>query len=99
MTQIKLKDGSDLKARVGECYCYMRTFVINGIEALTDDFGTQFDTDPPERDFYYGCGNMQFIPKKSTTEVLDKYKITQAEYEQICKELDCLSFGSCSWCD
>lgn len=98
MTQTKLKDGSDLKAVVGECYCYMRTFVINGIEATVEDFGTQVDEEPDEENPYC-CGDMQFIPKESTVEVLNKYKITQAEYEQICKELDCLSFGSCAWCD
>lgn len=98
MTQTKLKDGSNLKAKVGECCCYMRTFEINGIKALQDDFGNQVDTEPDNADEYC-CGNMQFIPKESTVEVLNKYKITQAEYEQICKELDCLSFGFCSWCE
>lgn len=98
MKQIKLENGSDLIIGVGECYCYLAIFTINGINAAEDDFGHHIDIDTEAADDYC-CGNMQFIPKESTEEVLNKYEITQAEYEQICKELDCLSFGACGWCD
>lgn len=98
MKQIKLKDDSELIIAVGMCYCYLRIFRINNIDASEVDFGCHKDTSPEEAEPYC-CGNMQFIPKESTEEVLSKYKITQAEYEQICEELDCLSFGSCSWCE
>ena len=98
MKQIKLQNGSDLKIAVGKCYCYLPIFEINGATANVDDFGTQEDIEP-DTEYKYCCGNMQFIPKESTVEVLNKYKITQAEYEQICKELDCLSFGNCGWCE
>lgn len=98
MRRIKLQDGSDLKIEVGKHFCYLPIFIINGIQAKEEDFGTQTDIEPDE-EYPYCCGNMQFIPKESTAEVLNKYEITQAEYEQICKELDCLSFGSCGWCE
>lgn len=97
MKQITLNAGSDLLIAVGECYCYLRTFVINGVEADEEDFGTHKDIEPEIAE-EYACGNMKFIPKESTSDVLDKYKITQEEYDQICNELDCLSFGCCGWC-
>ena len=87
MKQITLKNGSNLLIKVGECYCYLREFVINGFEAIEEDFGTHKDIEPEIAEDY-ACGNMRFIPKKSTMEVLDKYKITQEEYEQICEELE-----------
>lgn len=83
-----------------KCYsalCELEKFKINGIEADHKDFGTKMDTSPALAEPYC-CYNMQFIPKLATQEVLDKYKINVEEYNQICKELDCLSFGYCHWC-
>ncbi len=80
-----------------KCLCSLIRFEINGIEARYEDFGDKYDTDT-ENAPYYGCGNMQFVPKLATQEILDKYGITVSEYNVICKELDCLSFGECSWC-
>lgn len=36
----------------------------------------------------YGCGDKHFDPKPSTKEVLDKYHITEKEYDTICNELE-----------
>lgn len=98
MKQIKLQNGSELIIEVGKCFCYLPIFKINRINANETDFGNQEDISPETAEPYC-CGDMQFIPKESTEEVLNKYKITQAEYEQICEELDCLSFGTCGWCE
>ena len=81
-----------------ECLCSLAVFKINGIEACYEDFGDKYDIEA-HRAPEYCCANMQFIPKLPTQEILDKYQITVDEYSQICKELDCLSFGSCGWCD
>jgi len=77
--------------------CELETFEINGIKAEYEDFGDKYDTNPEQAE-PYGCGNMQFIPRPSTKDVLKKYKITEDEYEEICSALSCLSFGSCGWC-
>ena len=86
-----------LKLEVYKCLCELEEFEINGIEANYEDFGDKYDTQPSLADDYC-CGNMQFVPKLATQEILDKYKINVDEYNQICEELNCLSFGSCGWC-
>lgn len=78
--------------------CELEVFTINDIEADYHDFGTKEDIDPESAE-PYGCGNMKFIPKEPSQEVLDKYKITEDEYNLICEKLDTeLSFGCCGWC-
>ena len=86
-----------LKLQCYGCLCELKAFEINDIKADYMDFRTKEDTDTynaPD----YGCGNMQFIPKPVTQKVLDKYQITVDDYNKICEELDCLSFGYCGWC-
>ena len=86
-----------LKLQCYGCLCELKVFEINDIKANYMDFGTKEDTDTynaPD----YGCGNMQFTPKLATQKVLDKYQITVDDYNKICEELDCLSFGCCGWC-
>lgn len=96
--QMTLKDGSELEYACATCYCYLPIFNINGIKAQVRDFGTQDDIDPENAEDY-GCGDMQFIPNTDPTEeILSKYLISRDEYKQVCKELDCLSFGCCGWC-
>lgn len=87
-----------LKLEVYKCLCALAEFEINGIKASYEDFGDKYDTQPSLANGYC-CGNMQFIPKLATQEILDKYKINVDEYNQICEKLNCLSFGSCGWCD
>lgn len=79
------------------CLCILDKFEINGIEADYEDFGSKEDR-APELAEPYCCGNMQFIPKLATQDILDKYNINVTEYNKICDELQCLSFGSCGWC-
>ena len=88
----------DLKLDVYDALCSCAEFKINGIHADYEDFGDKYDDDR-ENAQEYGCGNMHFHPKRSTPEILDKYKITVDEYNQIADELeDKLSFGCCGWC-
>lgn len=86
-----------LECKSFEALCELKVFKINGIDADYHDFGTKEDrgyTDTP-----YVCGNMKFEPILSTQKVLDKYKISVDEYNEICDSLDKeLSFGSCGWC-
>lgn len=78
--------------------CFLKVFKINGIKADSSDFGHQEDVDETNAPDY-GCGNMQFISKHATQDVLDKYDITVEDYNEILNELDrCLSFGYCDWC-
>lgn len=80
------------------CLCSLRKFVINNIDANYDDFGDKYDHNEDEAD-EYGCGDMRFDSRPPTKEILDKYKITEDEYYEICSELEeKLSFGYCGWC-
>jgi hypothetical protein len=70
---------------------------VNETPLNWEDFGEREDTSPKCGE--YGCGNMQFEAfRKPKDGILEKYKITRDEYDEICDLLDCLSFGSCSWC-
>ena len=95
---IKLANGSELIYKCGTAYCYLPIFYINGIVAKEWDFGNHEDI-ASEEAAPYCCGNMQFLPHECRQEILEKYSITEEEYNQICKELDCLSFGCCGWCE
>lgn len=78
--------------------CELEDCTINGVELDYKDFGDKDDTEPDKAE-EYGCGNMQFIPYEEVKqETLKKYNITEEEYRKIQDKLDCLSFGSCSWC-
>lgn len=88
----------NLELVIYDCLCAIDIFKINGIEADYDDFGNKADQDPCSAGDHC-CGDMQFIGKAATHEVLGKYSITQAEYDAIVSELaEKLSFGSCGWC-
>lgn len=79
-------------------FCYLPTFTINGIEADEGDFGDHYDHDSDAAE-PYGCGDMRFEASDSTPEVLAKYGISEAQYEQVCDALsEALSWGSCGWC-
>jgi hypothetical protein len=77
--------------------CSLSEFTINGIEADWSDFGDKDDHDPDNAEDY-GCGDMRFTPTPPTAEILNKYGITEDQYNTICEELDVLSFGNCGWC-
>lgn len=84
---------------IDEYYCKTNTFVINGINATTDDFGELKDIGQDFDPTNYFCGNMQFEEKPWSSDVLKKYKIDEKEYYQITKRLcESLSFGQCSLC-
>ena len=88
-----------IEFEIGDYYCDMKIFKINGIDANKDDFGVQTDYEP-EDTLVYCCGNMVFERKQSTKDVLVKYKINEEEYQEICEKLeDGLSFGSCGLCE
>lgn len=80
------------------CLCHLATFKINGISASYNDFGDKYDHaswEAPE----YGCGDMRFESKPASQEVLDTYRITIDEYNEICEKLaEVLDFGCCAWC-
>ena len=82
----------------GALPCSTEKFIVNGISAESDDFGGLSDEDSENAEDY-GCGNMTFIAKPSTEEVLLKYDISSNEYNKIASELETkLSPGSCGWC-
>ena len=89
----------ELKIEFFGSLCAASTFEINGIKASHLDFGNKGDTSPESAPDYGGCGNMKFITKPCTGEVLKKYGITPREYRFICKQLkENLSFGCCALC-
>lgn len=87
----------DLKLEIcGLCAPYI--FIINGVRAYYNDFGDKYDHDTESAECF-GCGDMRFDGEPSTPEILDKYSITQSEYDEIVLELsEKLSFGSCGGC-
>ena len=79
-------------------YCGMETFVINDVKAREEDFGESSDEAPDDAEDY-GCGDRRFRRDPATPAVLEKYGITQDEYDEICDKLEEeLSFGKCGWC-
>ena len=78
-------------------YCGTKSFIINDVQADIDDFGHKADHGINSEDW---CGDMQFIIKEPTTEVLGKYQISEDEYRTIADKLsEKLSFGRCNICD
>lgn len=87
-----------LELDVYSAICETKMFVVNGIKATYKDFGEKYDTSPDTRK-PNSCGNMKFIPRIPTEQVLNKYGITKNEYRHICELLrSCVSFGTCRLC-
>ena len=87
-----------LSLRFGDYLCCTHGFNINGVNARSDDFGEQYDESPEEAEDYC-CGNMVFKPRTASPDILEKYGITEQEYNEIAKKLEeGLSFGPCGWC-
>lgn len=85
--------------RFGDAYCYLSgDSAINGVHASEDDFGSHSDVGTDEAEPYC-CSNMEFQAVPATQSVLDKYKISVTEYNEVCEKMDKgLSFGGCCWC-
>lgn len=78
--------------------CAAKTFLVNGINAHSEDFGELEDLAPEEAEDY-GCGNQTFIPYEAKPEILTKYGIDEKQYSAITDKLVCdLSFGNCGLC-
>ena len=87
-----------IEFKVFGALCAMETFIVNGVQADEDDFGSKQD-ESPETAEDYACGDMRFTRKPSTPDVLSKYSITEKEYADVCEKLeDGLSFGCCGLC-
>lgn len=82
-----------------DCLCELEKFSINNIKADYNDFGSKEDINRAAAE-PYGCGNMRFTPEEYPSDkVLEKYNITEDEYDLICMKLvKALSFGHCGWC-
>jgi len=94
----EVKRQVNLTLKIISFRCVTETFRINGIDADDTDFGDKFDRCPQLAE-PYGCGFMAFTRASSTTEVLERYSITDEEYGVICAQLEMgLTFGRCSWC-
>lgn len=88
-----------LEFKVCGSLCAMDTFVINGVHADKDDFGEGHDAAPEDSEGCGSCGNRVFERCDPSQDVLDKYSITEDEYDEICQKLeDSLSFGFCGMC-
>jgi hypothetical protein len=75
--------------------CSLEIFTINGIKACIEDFG---ETVVAGSCMENNC-SCEFQAGESTKEVLDKYKITQEEFYNICEELESkLYVFSCGLC-
>ena len=78
--------------------CSLEVFTIDGQTAYQGDFGDTYDHDAESAE-EYECEDMHFDRKPPTKEVLDKYNITEKEYDTICDKLeDKLYVGRCGWC-
>ncbi len=88
----------ELDLKIYSALCETEKFIINGVDAQYEDFGLKYDECPEEAEDYC-CGNMVFTRKEPTTQILQKYNITLAEYDEICYKLEeKLSFGGCGLC-
>lgn len=84
--------------RRGLSCCVPEVFQINGIDANVDDFGTMMDCDPLNAP-PYGCGDRRFLRSASTQDVLDRYRIDEDEYGEICDALNSeMRVGQCEMC-
>lgn len=81
--------------------CEAEVFKINGIDADMDDFGgvnlghipwLDDDEDMTE------CEMNGFFGEQPTEEILEKYGITEEEYDEILDNLNGEFFGKCSAC-
>jgi hypothetical protein len=86
--------------KYGGLPCSLERFVINGINADTDDFGSGSDKGSREQECEpYGCANWIFVGKPPTEKVLIKYCIRLEEYNYVVSQLErTLSVGSCGMC-
>ena len=76
--------------------CSLRTFTIGGIVADEDDFGEKKLGNGSCMDNSCGC---TFIPGEPTKGILEKYKIGEEEFYNICEELvNELYVSSCGLC-
>lgn len=95
LTIIRCYDNSNEEITVVELLEKIHDFA-NVEELLSDEESQEYNI---LKDEMYGCGDMVFESKASTKEVLQKYKITEKEYQYICQKLiEGLSFGGCGWC-
>lgn len=89
----------DYKIIPGTALCYLKEGShINNVPIDYEDFVNKYDH-APDKAQPYACGDMRadVIPPKP--EVLEKYKITKADYHTIAFEISqALSFGECGWC-
>jgi hypothetical protein len=102
-----------MKLEIDFCraYCSTSIFRINDIEADIEDFGERIDigvdsfyydddSDYGHYGHYVCCKNMSFELKDPIPKVLEKYKITKENFEEIAFILrENLSFGECSLCN
>ncbi len=89
---------AEVKLKIYGALCATEIFIINGVQADCNDFGTQFDEEPESAE-PYSCRNMTFKPGNASSEVLAKYKITKEEFLDIARQLaKGLSFGNCGLC-
>lgn len=89
----------DLNIVYFESYCHTRIFTINGIKATYEDFGEKYDR-YPDVESEIVCGDMHFTGLPPRSEILEKYQISEKEYNEIVSELEGnLSFGRCRMCD
>lgn len=87
-----------LTLKMGTASCSPNCFELNCIDADCDDFGEHFDRGNYEEDAC--CTDMRFTRKEPTSEVIDKYGISEEEYDKVCDELeDKMSYGRCSQCE
>lgn len=87
-----------LELKIADCLCWASTFIINGQQADSGDFGSHYDADHENAE-EYGCGNKVFEREPPTASVLTKYGITVEEYHEIAAKLEeGLSFGRCGLC-
>lgn len=73
--------------------CTFEYFTINGIDADDKDFGDVIN----ESEEQWTC-ECFFKRKPSSLAVLDKYHITEEEYQEVCDQLDDAKYYSCGMC-
>lgn len=82
-----------------DTFCATKKFLINDIPAQVEEFGVQYD-DEHENVKGYGCSNMRFYRDEPDPITMEKYHLSESEWEALCDLLEeNLSFGTCSYCE
>ena len=93
-----IREGLVISYETSHYLCGAHNFKINSADADIDDFGRMCD-EAPENAPEYGCGNYGFSATPYPEDALQKYGISQRDFDVIVEYLEeDLHRGMCALC-